>query len=274
MHILLVTIDSLRGDHLGCYGAQDIRTPHLDTFAGSGVRFHQNLSSLATTLPSHTSLITGCVPSVHGVNWNGVVTPRRRRTLAEIAAAAGYATTAITSWGGFQNQEGLGFQQVYSDAGAGAEDNRGDRTITRVETWLEEADGSQPQLLWVPLLIRCPGLIAPGRVVDELTRQIDILPTLLDYCDLPMPYDVQGMSLRGMISGDDVGLRLVHRGQAVHSEADTVTVRTEDHTFFFEDRRLVHVFDRQADPDEDTDLWPEGAARQSVAHSVRDGRER
>ena len=93
--------------------------------------------------------MTGCVPSVHGVNWNGVVTPRRRRTLAEIAAAAGYATTAITSWGGFQNQEGLGFQQVYSDAGAGAEDNRGDRTITRVETWLEEADGSQPQLLWV-----------------------------------------------------------------------------------------------------------------------------
>ena len=89
MHILLVTIDSLRGDHLGCYGAQDIRTPHLDTFAGSGVRFHQNLSSLATTLPSHTSLMTGCVPSVHGVNWNGVVTPRRRRTLAEIAAAAG-----------------------------------------------------------------------------------------------------------------------------------------------------------------------------------------
>ena len=100
-------------------------------------------------LPSHTSLMTGCVPSVHGVNWNGVVTTRRRRTLAEIAAAAGYATTAITSWGGFQKQEGLGFQQVYSDAGAGAEDNRGDRTITRVEMWLEEADGSQPQLLWV-----------------------------------------------------------------------------------------------------------------------------
>ncbi|SVC36211.1 uncharacterized protein METZ01_LOCUS289065 [marine metagenome] len=85
--------------------------------------------------------MTGCVPSVHGVNWNGVVTPRRRRTLAEIAAAAGYATTAITNWGGFQ--------QVYSDAGAGAEDNRGDRTITRVEMWLEAADGSQPQLLWV-----------------------------------------------------------------------------------------------------------------------------
>ena len=40
MHILLVTIDSLRGDHLGCYGAQDIRTPHLDTLVGSGVRFH------------------------------------------------------------------------------------------------------------------------------------------------------------------------------------------------------------------------------------------
>ena len=53
-----------------------------------------------------------------------------------------------------------------------------------------------------------------------------------------------------------------------------MTVRTEYHTFFFEDRRLVHVFGRQADPNEDTNLRPEGAARQSVAHSVRDGRER
>ena len=86
-HILLVTIDSLRGDHLGCYGERDIRTPNLDAFAGAGVRFHHHLSTLATTLPSHTSLMTGCVPSVHGINWNGVDRPRRRQTLAEIAAS-------------------------------------------------------------------------------------------------------------------------------------------------------------------------------------------
>ena len=48
-HILLITIDSLRADHLGCYKETDIRTPNLDAFAASGVRFHQHLSSLATT---------------------------------------------------------------------------------------------------------------------------------------------------------------------------------------------------------------------------------
>ncbi len=128
-HILLVTIDSLRADFVHCYGSREIRTPNLDAFAASGVRFGHHLSSLATTLPSHCSLLTGCVPSVHGINWNGVDTPRRRLTLAEIAAAEGYATTAITSWGGFQKQQVYGFQQAHSEGGAGGDENRGDETI-------------------------------------------------------------------------------------------------------------------------------------------------
>ena len=74
-HILLVTIDTLRADYVGCYGIQPIRTPNLDTFAASGVHFQHHLTSLATTLPSHCSLMTGCTPSIHGVNWNGVTTP-------------------------------------------------------------------------------------------------------------------------------------------------------------------------------------------------------
>jgi arylsulfatase A-like enzyme len=346
-----VTIDSLRGDHLACYGERDIRTPSLDAFAAAGARFHHHLSTLATTLPSHTSLMTGCVPSVHGVNWNGVEARRRRRTLAEIAAEAGYATTAITSWGGFQKQAVLGFQQAHSEAGAGADDNRGDRTMARIEAWLESVDASRPQFLWVhfidphtpdncpepfpqtyegevafvdtmvgrliegwdarlgvepslavitadhgehlndhgverghgtlwitnlriPLLIRSPELVEAGTVVGELTRQIDVMPTILDYCGLPMPYDVLGMSLRGLIEGTDASLRLVHQGQAVHDDADIVTLRTEGHTFFFDAGALVHVFDRQADSMEDADLWAQGAARQSVAHSERDARER
>ena len=352
-HILLITIDTLRADYVGCYGKRNIHTPHLDAFAASGVRFDHHLSSLATTLPSHCSLLTGCVPSVHGINWNGVETPRRRQTLAEIAAAAGYATTAITSWGGFQNQQVFGFQEAHSEGGAGADENRGDETISRVEAWLDRVDASQPQLLWVhfidphtpdncpapfpqtyegeveftdtlvgrlmqgwdnklgadrsfaaitadhgehlddhgverghgtvwitnlwiPLLLRYPEVIPSGSVVGELTRQIDVLPTLLDYCGLSMPYNVQGMSLRGTIEGEDVGMRLVHQGQAVHGEADTVTLRTEDYTFFFgEGGHLAHGFDRRVDPGEERDLCSgDGAIRQSVEHSLQDGKER
>ncbi len=59
--------------------------------------------------------------------------------------------------------------------------------------------------LWItnlrtPLLTRCPGLIETGTVGDELTRQIDVLPTVLDYCAVALPSDVLGMSLRQHIS--------------------------------------------------------------------------
>ena len=70
-----------------------------------------------------------------------------------------------------------------------------------------------PSNLWVPLLVRSRGLIEPGVVVPELTRQIDVLPTILDYCELPMPHDMEGMSLRGLIEGTDRELGLFHCGR-------------------------------------------------------------
>ena len=352
-HILVVTVDSLRADYVACYGRHQIKTPHLDAFAASGVRFDQHLATLSATLPSHTSLLTGCVPSVHGVNWNSVETPRRRRTLAELAAEQGYATTAIASWGGFQKQQVFGFQEAHSEGGAGAEENRGDATLARVEAWLERVDVYQPQLLWVhiidphtpdncpepfpqtyrgevefvdtliarliegwdarlgadnslavltadhgehlndhgverghgtlwitnvwiPLLMRRPGVINPGAHVDELTRQIDVLPTILDYCELPMPYDIQGMSLRGAIEGRDSGMRLVHQGQIVHDEVDTMTLRTENFAFHFGDHGdLARAFDRRVDGQEEENLLgSDGRLRQSVEHSIKDGQEK
>lgn len=352
-HILLVTIDTLRADHLGCYGARHVRTPNLDAFAASGVRFGFHLSSLATTLPSHTSLMTGCTPSVHGINWNGVTRPRRRKTAAELARDAGYATTAITSWKGFQNQQVFGFDHAYSEGGAGADTNRGDYTLQRVTDWLETVDPDQPQMLWVhfidphtpdncpepfpqtyvgevefvdtmlgrmleawdaklradrsftvvtadhgehlndhgverghgtlwltnlhiPLAIRAPNLIEPGTVVPELTRQIDVLPTLLDYLELPMPHNVEGMSLRGLIEGDDRDLHLAHVGQAINDERFALTLRNQRYALHFaEDMELAHVFDLGRDLGEAHDLWQAPHdADYSVEHSVRDGKEK
>jgi len=151
-HILLVTIDSLRADFVGCYKRRQIATPNLDAFAATSVRFDHHLSSLSTTLPSHCSLLTGCTPAVHGVHWNGITTPRRRTTLAELAKTHGYATAAVTSWGGFKNQGVYGFEDVYSEGGAGADENRGDYTLQRVEEWIDRTDASKPQLLWVHLI--------------------------------------------------------------------------------------------------------------------------
>ena len=148
-HILLITVDTLRADYLGCYGKRDIRTPNLDAFAAEGARFDRQLTSVSATLTSHCSLMTGCTPSVNGINWNGVTRPRRRRTAPEIAREAGYATTAITSWSGFQNQQVYGFESYHSEGGAGSEENRGDKTLRRVLEWLDQVDSGHPQLLWV-----------------------------------------------------------------------------------------------------------------------------
>ena len=90
-----------------------------------------------------------------------------------------------------------------------------------------------------------------------------------------MPYNVQGMSVCGLIEGRDSGMRLVRQGQAVRDDGETVTVRTENYAFCFgDDGNLVHILDRRVDAGEDENLWErEGRARRSVEHSLRDGRE-
>jgi len=60
--ILLVTIDTLRADHVGCYGARDAETPHLDRLAAEGVRFDEARSQVPLTLPSHATILTGRFP--------------------------------------------------------------------------------------------------------------------------------------------------------------------------------------------------------------------
>src|SRR5438876_6746030 len=69
-NLLLITIDTLRADHLGCYGYKSIRTPVLDQVAREGVRFERAFSPVPLTLPAHCSVMTGTYPSYHGVRDN------------------------------------------------------------------------------------------------------------------------------------------------------------------------------------------------------------
>jgi arylsulfatase A-like enzyme/Flp pilus assembly protein TadD len=91
--VLLVTIDTLRADRVGAYGARDARTPHLDALAGRGVLFEEALSSAPLTLPSHATILSGLDPVHHGVRDNGTyVFPEGRDTLATLLKAQGHAT--------------------------------------------------------------------------------------------------------------------------------------------------------------------------------------
>ena len=70
--MVLVTLDTTRADHLGCYGFQEAVTPALDAFAREAVLFEQAHATAPVTLPSHTSMFTGEYPPLHGVRYNGM----------------------------------------------------------------------------------------------------------------------------------------------------------------------------------------------------------
>ncbi len=94
-NVLLISVDTTRADHLGCYGHPIVKTPNIDRFAAEGTRFEQCASSAPLTLPSHSTMLTGSYPFVHGARDNGIfkLAPENT-TLAELFQAAGYATHA------------------------------------------------------------------------------------------------------------------------------------------------------------------------------------
>jgi arylsulfatase A-like enzyme/tetratricopeptide (TPR) repeat protein len=117
VNVLLISLDTLRPDHLGCYGYKDILTPTIDNLAGEGVLFEDALTSVPLTLPSHTSMLTGLYPISHGVRDNGTFILRDQfTTLAEVLKAREYATGAFVGSFILDSRYGLaqGFD-IYND---------------------------------------------------------------------------------------------------------------------------------------------------------------
>jgi len=120
--IVLISIDTLRADHVGSYGASDARTPNLDTIAARGVRFSAAFSPVPLTLPAHATLLSGRDPHAHGVRHNSIHRlPPGVPLLAERLAGAGYATAAVIAARVLDRRFGLerGFAR-YDDDVAGA----------------------------------------------------------------------------------------------------------------------------------------------------------
>jgi len=116
-NVLLVTIDTLRADRLGCYGFGLAHTPAIDRLAEEGVRCTDVATSAPITLPAHCSIMTGLYPPAHGVRDNGnYALGPDAVTLAERLGAAGYRTAAFVSAAVLARRYGLdqGFA-VYDD---------------------------------------------------------------------------------------------------------------------------------------------------------------
>jgi len=163
-NVLVITVDTLRADRLGCYGFGVAHTPAIDALAREGVRCTDVASSAPITLPAHCSIMTGLYPAAHGVRDNGnYALGPEAVTLAERLGALGYRTGAFVSAAVLARRYGLdqGFATYDDDLWSEDEpelfmirDRPARRTAARVLAWLEDWRAHarrQPFFLWMHL---------------------------------------------------------------------------------------------------------------------------
>lgn len=172
-NIVLVSIDSLRPDHLGCYGYGRETSPRIDQLAAEGVRFESAVSTSSWTLPAHAAMFTGLYDSTHGLYDNGLRLAPEHRTLAEELKSQGYHTAGFFGGPYLHPTFGLGDGfDVYTScmttvaADLGEEDLRresrspngrshddvtGPRTAQEVEAWSSARPEDRPYFLFVHL---------------------------------------------------------------------------------------------------------------------------
>lgn len=152
-NIILIVVDTLRADHLGCYGYFRDTAPNIDAFSEQAIFFEQAYAPMATTLPSHTSLFTGRYPLEHGIqaNLGDNGHPFRShpglRSIVEIMQTNGYATAAFVSAAPLKRVCGLdaGFD-TYVEPRTAQED-AGPMTDAAL-AWLDQRD-DRPFFLFV-----------------------------------------------------------------------------------------------------------------------------
>lgn len=159
-NVLLVTLDTTRADHLGCYGRAQAHTPVLDTLAEEGVLFESAYATVPLTLPSHASILTGLYPPENGMHLNGAGRlDAELPNLAETLRSRGYSTSAFLASVVLHSKYGLdhGFQ-IYDDDLAGGEVHgheshlmrKANAVVTSALTWLN-LHHEDPFFCWVHL---------------------------------------------------------------------------------------------------------------------------
>jgi arylsulfatase A-like enzyme/Flp pilus assembly protein TadD len=115
-NVVFITIDTLRADHLGCYGYKLIRTPNIDALAAHSVRFERAYTPVPVTLPAHTAIFTGTYPTLSGMHdFSGNKLNPSQATLASVLKQHGYATAAVIGSAVLDSRFGLnkGFDFYY-----------------------------------------------------------------------------------------------------------------------------------------------------------------
>ncbi len=157
LNVILITIDTLRADHLSCYDPSHAKTPNIDALASKGVVFTHAFAHVPMTLPSHTSILTGTLPLYHGVHDNyGFKASPQLETLGEFMKKAGYSTAAFI--GAFPLDSRFGLDQGFDlyEEGYPAKntrtfffpERRANKVVNSAISWLDQ-HGKERFFVWI-----------------------------------------------------------------------------------------------------------------------------
>ncbi len=160
-NVVLITIDTLRADHVGCYGATGVQTPTLDALARGGIVFERAIAQVPLTYPSHASIMTGLYPFQTGAqDFTSPPLDARFRTIAQALHDHGYATGAVVSsfaldhsWGlarGFDFYDDAFSQESYRQRELGLVERKAEESVTHALHWLQTTS-RRPFFLWLHL---------------------------------------------------------------------------------------------------------------------------
>jgi len=160
-NILIITVDTLRADRLGCYGYPADLTPNVDALAKESIVFERAIAQVPLTWPSHAAIFTGTYPFHNGVqDFTGQPLGRSFRTLAESLKANGYTTSAIVSsfvldrsWGlarGFDSYDDAFAGEQFLHKDLGLVERRAEESVNHTISWLE-THPNEPFFLWLHL---------------------------------------------------------------------------------------------------------------------------
>jgi len=147
--VVLVTVDTLRADHLSCYGYPRATTPFLDGLAARGVRFTRALAAVSHTAPSHATMLTGLVPALHGVLENGTLLPEQALDLARVFGQAGFETAATLNVAFLARIAGSFGHVEVRPAARGARNQTAEDVVDAALAWLRERRKGTRFFLWV-----------------------------------------------------------------------------------------------------------------------------
>ena len=151
-HIILISFDTMRPDHLGCYGYSKDLAPNLDRLAEMGVKFNDHVANCGWTLPQHMSLLTGMYPLTHGMirlRDNPPLRPEKT-SITKYLRDAGYLNFGIVNSNGYGGGRRFGFDRgfdIYRDDLPG--NQHMEKTADRAISCLRENYKGRPCFLYI-----------------------------------------------------------------------------------------------------------------------------